>query len=78
VTKDWDCSLRIDRKPKEHRGCVFIFDKTPQVWFLLQIIYFFLSRFACFFSLAVFWGFFFSLFFVSLPFDILFTSGKFM
>jgi hypothetical protein len=31
---------------------------------------FFFSRFACFFSLAVFWGFFFSSFLVSLGFDI--------
>ena len=38
---------------------------------------FFFSRLACFFSLAVFWGFFLTLFFASLPFDIWFTSGKF-
>jgi hypothetical protein len=31
---------------------------------------FFFSRFSCFFSLEVFWGFFLSLFLVSLAFDM--------
>ena len=46
-------------------------------WFNVINYLFFFSRFARFFSLAVFWGFFLSLFLVSLAFDIWFTSGKF-
>jgi hypothetical protein len=46
------------------------YPETRSVVLLVANYLFFLSRFACFFSLAVFWGFFLSLFLASFPFDI--------